>query len=300
MIFSILLYKLFDIYINIQLSVINFINETPIIFCILCNIEDYLKNTIQYFNKILNRIREEPKETSWICACYMNRISGRLDQLDESYNYKYNEIYGNIEQVKYVKHRGYNEMIYESLSIPIFIFKFENNYTYRILFDEYEYRNKNNNAELLDNVDDIVLETETEIETETEYETDMDTDKETETDTDTDKESEIYCKETDIDLSLMVDFIKSNVRFLSIEYTHPMMANPIVLQLPQNMYIVGSQILSSVFIVRLLEYTVGENYCFDMNYKVNILDNNIQLFSLLSHQYIELFENDYKIMEVMN
>ena len=77
-----------------------------------------------------------------------------------------------------------------------------------------------------------------------------------------------------------------------------MMKESIILQLPQNIYMVGTQILSAVFIARLLEYTIGENDYFDMDYRLNILDNNIQYISLLSNQYIELYENEYKIKDI--
>ena len=77
-----------------------------------------------------------------------------------------------------------------------------------------------------------------------------------------------------------------------------MMETSIQLQLPQKFYMVGTQLLSAVFIARLLEYTIGENNIFNMDYKLNIMDDNIQSFSLLSDQYIELYEGEYKIKNI--
>ena len=85
---------------------------------------------------------------------------------------------------------------------------------------------------------------------------------------------------------------KSNVRFLSIIYSHPRMNHDIELQLPQAMYYVENELFSPVFVLRMLEYTVGSgsNYVFDMNYTLKILDRNVKYTELSCNEYITLGE----------
>ena len=82
----------------------------------------------------------------------------------------------------------------------------------------------------------------------------------------------------------------SNVRFLSIIYSHPHMNHDIELQLPQAMYYVENELFSPVFVLRMLEYTVGSgsNYVFDMNYTLKILDRNVKYTELSCNEYITL------------
>jgi hypothetical protein len=221
----------------------------------------------------------------------MNRISINLEKCTSIYGYK--EIYGKEDQFEYVKNLGHRDMIYHSLCIPLFIIKSNGNYTFKLLFDKTGYTEHYLFDESLGWVDVNNVETDGD-------ETDGDETDDDETDGDTDTSTDTDSINTDTELNLdNYDTTISSVRFLNIEYTHPSLESPIYLQLPQNICI-GSHILSSVFIVRLLEYTVGETYTFDMDYKLNIIDENIQSFSLLSNQYIKLYENDYKIKEIIN
>ena len=266
---SLLLYQLFDIYINIQFAIIEFVRNTPILMYLLCNIFD----TKQKLHKFFYRIRCEPIEKTWICSCYMNRIGNYTDD-----NYNYNEIYGKIDHSKYIQNCGNKEMICDNRHIPVFIFKYDDNYTCRLLFDKdniKEHYTYDDDSSMWVNIDTNIDDSDT---------------------NDSDDTSD-YTRKS-IDLFSLIDFIPSNVRFYSIEYTNPMMETSIQLQLPQKFYMVGTQLLSSVFIARLLEYTIGENNIFNMDYKLNIMDDNIQLFSLLSNQYIELYENEYKIKDI--
>jgi len=64
-------------------------------------------------------------------------------------------------------------------------------------------------------------------------------------------------------------------RFLSIEYTHPDMMNKIPLELSNDVFVVGNQILSPLYIRRMLEYQ-PEGYLFDMDYVLKIMDNDLK------------------------
>jgi hypothetical protein len=94
----------------------------------------------------------------------------------------------------------------------------------------------------------------------------------------------------------------SNVRFLSIEYVHPDMDRHISLDIPENMFYVGNELLSSTFILRFLEYVLGKNnFSFDDRYKILIMTKNIDFIELTFDKYLLLdSEETYRIMRFEN
>ena len=84
----------------------------------------------------------------------------------------------------------------------------------------------------------------------------------------------------------------SKARFISIMYSHPKLTNPVYIELPKNMYLVGNELLSSAFVVRYLEHQ-SMPYVFDFDYTLHIIDNHIKQFNLNSRQYILLTERGY-------
>ena len=321
------LYNLFELYIYINST----IQKIPLLMYLICSF-DYTKKKL---HKFLYRVREEPNEKTWICSCYMSREPIQASQipLRKFTDYNYREIYGKIDHSKYIQNRGNKEMICDYRHIPIFIFKYEDNYTCRLLFgkdnieEHYTYddddssmwvnidtndndtndnmnnddtnddMNNDSDSDINDTNDDMNNDSDSDTNNDMNNDSDSDTNDDMNNDSDSDI-NDINDKNKGIDLISLINFIPSNVRFYSIEYTNPMMETSIQLQLPQNYYMVGTQLLSSVFIARLLNYTIGENNIFNMDYKLNIMDDNIQLFSLLSNQYIELYENEYKIKDL--
>ena len=92
--------------------------------------------------------------------------------------------------------------------------------------------------------------------------------------------------------------VLSEIRFLSIEYTHPDMIEPIQLVLEKEWCIVGNEVLGRIHILRLLEYQFCENdYIFDERYVVNIIDSNINMIHIYSTQYIRLDNEDYEVID---
>ena len=59
----------------------------------------------------------------------------------------------------------------------------------------------------------------------------------------------------------------------------------------------NNQILSPLFIKRYLEYQ-GQPYYFDLDYKINIMDKNINTVELYSNDYVELREKGYNIISL--
>lgn len=90
--------------------------------------------------------------------------------------------------------------------------------------------------------------------------------------------------------------IQSKVSFISIEYTHPSMQCKIIITIPKNTYFVNNIVLSSVFIKRYLEYQ-SENYVFDDKYVIQLMDNNINMFSLKHNEYILIKEKSYEVIK---
>lgn len=85
-------------------------------------------------------------------------------------------------------------------------------------------------------------------------------------------------------------------RFLSIEYTHPEMTKPIVIDLQKGYWIVGNHILSNVFIKRWLEHQ-SLAYKFDRRYSIKILDGDVNVKTMSWGQEIILNdENAYEII----
>jgi hypothetical protein len=90
--------------------------------------------------------------------------------------------------------------------------------------------------------------------------------------------------------------VSSRVKFLSILYTHPNMKNPIEIDLGDKYNIMHNKILSPLFLKRYLEYSYDENqYIFDMNYRLKIIDSNIKSYELISDNYIILYKDTFEV-----
>lgn len=93
------------------------------------------------------------------------------------------------------------------------------------------------------------------------------------------------------------DLQRSKIRFLSIEYTHPKMSHTIPLELHQEMLYVGNHLFSAAFVARMLHYVMGRNnFVFDMDYVIKIMDKDLKYFELTYCQYICLEKTEYKII----
>jgi hypothetical protein len=87
---------------------------------------------------------------------------------------------------------------------------------------------------------------------------------------------------------------KSRKHLLSIEYSHPLMDNKIVIELDPAFYIVGNEVLSAGFVERYLEYQ-DQPFVFNSDYIIEIMDSKINTFLLPSYQYIVFGKTDYKV-----
>ena len=82
--------------------------------------------------------------------------------------------------------------------------------------------------------------------------------------------------------------------FLSIEYRHPKMNDPIEIHLLPEYYITNNEILSSEFVLRYLEYQ-KQPFVFDKDYSLNIMDYKLNMITLKNNEFIQLLNNNYLI-----
>jgi len=90
---------------------------------------------------------------------------------------------------------------------------------------------------------------------------------------------------------------KTKKYFISVEYHHPEITEPIELEINENFYLIDNEILSKVFVLRILEYQ-SNSYIFDDNYTLKIMDNNVNMFDLNYKNYIILKEDGYKVENI--
>jgi hypothetical protein len=74
---------------------------------------------------------------------------------------------------------------------------------------------------------------------------------------------------------------------MSCTYSHPKMSCEISIDIVDlcDFFVVGNQLFSPVFVRRLLEYQGGD-FVFDMDYKITIIDNNVNILKLDRTKYL--------------
>lgn len=88
----------------------------------------------------------------------------------------------------------------------------------------------------------------------------------------------------------------SSARFLEIEYKCGNTA-PLTIEVPKSHYITGNELLSKTYILRYLEHLpIYVRWTFnETEYSLRVIDDNSDVFSIDSTQYILLEEDGYKI-----
>ena len=91
--------------------------------------------------------------------------------------------------------------------------------------------------------------------------------------------------------------IFSEIRFLSIEYCHPDMPQPIQIVLEKEWYVKGNEVLGHIHILRMLEYQfIKSEYVFDGRYIVKIIDSDINILEIGENNYIRLEKEGYVVL----
>jgi len=95
---------------------------------------------------------------------------------------------------------------------------------------------------------------------------------------------------------LTISNLRSEVSFFLIEFiSSSKWYSPISLSIPKEMLMVGNELFSPAFLLRLLEHQ-KEPFYFDDNYQLVLVDHNLVSFVLTSNQYIQLNLSTYDII----
>jgi len=95
----------------------------------------------------------------------------------------------------------------------------------------------------------------------------------------------VLCNGLDRDIPDVTNLQLSKTRLLSVAYNHPMLREPILLEIPREMLVVGNELLSPVFIRRCLEYQGYANE-FRLDYWILVIDGSINQFRLSSTEFL--------------
>ena len=88
----------------------------------------------------------------------------------------------------------------------------------------------------------------------------------------------------------------SSVHFLSITYTNGN-DRPVILVKNKEWLVVGNEILGPIHVLRMLEYQ-NEPFTFSMDYVLDIIDTDINIFQLRSNQYLKINTDGYIISNI--
>lgn len=93
--------------------------------------------------------------------------------------------------------------------------------------------------------------------------------------------------------------LTTNVKIQTLLYQHPSLNRGLVLKLSADYFLSGNEILSSVFVARLLQQQYGiKNVAFDSRYTLFGIDNNSNMFRLKSDQFLKIRRATFNILDV--
>ena len=107
----------------------------------------------------------------------------------------------------------------------------------------------------------------------------------------------IFFNKNEPKMETEMPLVPSKHRLISVKYKHPNMDESIFIDIDKEYYYTNNEILSPLFIKRYLEYQ-HLIYDFDMNYELEIMDNDINTYVINSKQYILLADNTYTIKNI--
>lgn len=85
----------------------------------------------------------------------------------------------------------------------------------------------------------------------------------------------------------------SQTKFFNIEYVHPNIEN-IEIKIPKAHYMVNNDILSMTYILDYLEKQ-SQPFVLDESYRLQIMDENLNIFEIGYNQYIRILEDGYVV-----
>jgi bifunctional DNase/RNase len=107
----------------------------------------------------------------------------------------------------------------------------------------------------------------------------------------------VFFNKNEPKMDFELPLVPSKHIFISIKYKHPRMEEPIFIDIDKEYYYSNNELLSPLFIKRYLEYQ-PYIYDFDMDYELEVMDNDINSYKLSSKQYILLADCTYTIKNI--
>ena len=98
-------------------------------------------------------------------------------------------------------------------------------------------------------------------------------------------------------MSIEKELNESSFRPMSISYSHPQMDESIMITLPDGIWCVGNDLFSPVFVRRCLEYQ-NQFFVFDDQYSIQIIDNNVNVFSIDKNQYARVQDKTIEFISI--
>lgn len=87
----------------------------------------------------------------------------------------------------------------------------------------------------------------------------------------------------------------SKVKFIDIQYHHPDMSEPLILELSRDYYYSGNQLFSDAFVYRMLLYQPFP-FVFDDRYTLEIMDSDLETMTLKPSEYLVLDDTSYRVV----
>jgi len=89
--------------------------------------------------------------------------------------------------------------------------------------------------------------------------------------------------------------VVSKVKFIDIQYHHPDMSEPLILELSRDYYSSGNQLFSDAFVHRMLLYQPFP-FVFDDRYTLEFMDNDLETMTLKPSEYLVLEDTSYRVV----
>ena len=86
----------------------------------------------------------------------------------------------------------------------------------------------------------------------------------------------------------------SNIDFVFVEYNHPCILKEIELIIPRGYYLVGNELFSPAFILRMLQMQ-SIYFVFDDRYSIRIIDHEVKTITFGFESYVLIQKDDYKV-----
>jgi hypothetical protein len=89
----------------------------------------------------------------------------------------------------------------------------------------------------------------------------------------------------------------SNIDFVYVEYKHPSILKEIELIIPRGYYLVGNELFSPAFILRMLQMQ-STYFVFDERYSIRIMDHEVKTIHFGPESYVLIQKDDYLIKKI--